>query len=370
MTDATSAMKFLSHLKAKLNNGLMKWEGSEVDKSCLVASVLNTVARDLQCILTTKLTPNNVQNAPIKGAERFYNRMYSDCIETFEKSLILYPGKVSNIIDNKLHIIDLLRAQAKFIQDAKKVYVDISTHHKRLQDNVTEEKTDVMKAVDSNSFVAYADAAKAMGDRVWVIEANRFMFHYCINYYRLGGSKKLFCKSNYKLLNNQTDSNIINQANTSSSTSNQSFDLIPKDIFENRSDKRIKVLDVGSCYNPFAKLDEELCYTDANNDSNYVNNLTNNVAKTNNRYMDVTAIDLCPADTSKVYTCDFLKLNIISDTNMNNKEREDVQVLNIPDISNIENNAVLGTISQLTEHSFDVITMCLVSMNIYYGCFI
>ncbi|KAJ8711724.1 hypothetical protein PYW08_008678 [Mythimna loreyi] len=80
---------------------------------------------------------------------------------------------------------------------------------------------------------------------------------------------------------------------------------VPVDVEESFSNP-IKLLDVGSCYNPFKVYD----------------------------IFDVLSIDLCPANTS-VLQCDFLKVNIGS--------------CNVLDES---------TATQLQEESFDLVTFC------------
>lgn len=78
------------------------------------------------------------------------------------------------------------------------------------------------------------------------------------------------------------------------------------DLAKDLDGEKLRLLDVGSCYNPFSKFD---------------------------RYFDITAIDLCPAPgfERKVFQCDFLRVEVKEVENFVSKQNGDyVNILELP----------------------------------------
>lgn len=76
---------------------------------------------------------------------------------------------------------------------------------------------------------------------------------------------------------------------------------LQKSLFSGSQNKKIKLLDVGSCYNPFAAYSE----------------------------LDVTAVDIAPA-TDSVYECDFLNVEIVEGNEMIFIENEKKKIEKLP----------------------------------------
>lgn len=111
---------------------------------------------------------------------------------------------------------------------------------------------------DENRLVAYAGAAAEMGKKDWVIQGNKFVMNFAREYFLGSGSARTYLKR---------------KRSEGDATALAPFHR-----------ERIRLLDVGSCYNPFLSME-----------------CTEN--------FDVVALDICPADPS-VLKCNFLDLEV------------------------------------------------------------
>lgn len=148
----------------------------------------------------------------------------------------------------------------------KEVFERITSHHKEVAasgswDEAIGNETNLEK---------YSDAATKMGEKQWVKSGNHWMENRIIDYFRNGGKQRSIARSLRRNMSTEEDS-IIDMEDT---------DSIPE---------KIRLVDVGSCYNPFT-------------------------SSPSSHLFSVIALDLFPADKS-VYKCDFLSL-IISDASI------------------------------------------------------
>ena len=208
----------------------------------------------------------------------------------------------------------------------------------------------------AESLSAYAVAAADMGCRPWVQQGNAWMLSNIIKFFREGWARKLYARQANALHRSLTGSTMSKDAmesiisslrlnlmenipstshmmasssSSSSSSDSSTLDNTNTDIASNPpSDQLIRLLDVGSCYNPF------VC-------GKYPGQ----------HHVEVTALDLFPMHPT-VYHCDFLTLRIGS-------------ALSAPVVveSPTESAAVLSSsksLTQLPAGYFDAVCMSLV----------
>lgn len=184
---------------------------------------------------------------------------------------------------------------------------------------------------------AYADAANFMGEKDWVVKGNNWMKDIAINFFLKGLAKSSYIKSikkGYYEKNNRA-------------ISKNDLDLLleplkdSKDNILSDDSKLVKVIDVGSCYNPFSSINE----------------------------FDVIALDLCPVEGKPVFHCDFLNLSVgdvgslpiitsnsIIDNDTHNNNHHEM----FNDISQLTKPISEYRLNALPKESADVVCMSLV----------
>jgi hypothetical protein len=226
----------------------------------------------------------------------------------------------SNILSHKISVIDHLESSTdmsileEWLKEYKehhqfnlKVYEDIYQHHKKIK------QVDWAEAVvNDEALETYAEAAVVMGSKEWVKAGTDWMHNYIRQFY--------FEDLGAKLLKKFEKCPRVATASSSA----------PRILLPVTSDKKIKMLDVGSCFNPF-KLYEDL---------------------------EVTAVDLCPADPS-VRRCDFLNITIneaacVSDI------FDSSCLSNGDEITPADSQAKVGDDFKFRRSSFNVVVMSLV----------
>lgn len=190
------------------------------------------------------------------------NRQISQTGTQFNRALTKCSSdRLLSLINREIPIQFLLQEYENYLQENKQIFDQIQSRHKLVNDT---EWNIISKHEDS--LVSYADAAHAMGTKIWVAECNRWMADYCYQYFKKQGALRYYHKQNR------------NQTQPLKKELNSSFD------------RMIQILDVGSCYNPLTK------YSDLSPS------------------FDLTAIDLCPAEEAlDVLKCDFLTVDIGSE---------------------------------------------------------
>jgi hypothetical protein len=218
-------------------------------------------------------------------------------------------------LQGKLGVDDFLRMLKERQEHARGVFDTITNHHRSISNR---EWSSV--ASNTDSLAKYSNAASAMGSKRWVAEGNRWMEDVAVSYFRYGGARKHYLKKYFKEKGAKAG---IPLTKMDLAEKHQLLDSLAKDLMvpfpaapactvganpaaENQllgaatctdgvashaaaasavGAEKIRLLDVGSCYNPF-------------------------VASPHAALLDVTALDLHPAEGSPVLQCDFLNLAI------------------------------------------------------------
>lgn len=211
---------------------------------------------------------NQLVNHPIFSVN---NQVLFEMGTKLHKALTVVDYKL--VASGKIDLTELLSMYDSYLLANQTVFEDITKHHAHI---AAEKWSDV--ASNDASLSVYSTAAAAMGTKTWVTECNNWMTTCAYTYFRNGGAKKHFLKKHSK------------GTGVTSATGNDNgkkYSELSKDLMvksEGQEPFKIRLLDVGSCYNPIAK--SELA------DS-----------------FELMALDLYPADPS-VYQCDFLNISI------------------------------------------------------------
>ena len=400
----------ISFMKTKIQWGLEIWlQSSNVEdtKDIVESIVLYVERRTLQ-----------QEGGSIKNQKQI-NKYFLDYGTLLSKALRGSNGNIADIqvADIEVVIENIMKSYQQYIATNRAVYVDINRHH----DNIVEKQWEEV-IVDESSLEKYASAAKAMGEKTWVVEANKWMENFSLNYFRRNGARKEYLRLNkpksfpsslkYPVYNDElndssddADSSLPKYKNIEFQSESQWVDYaasIPRDLMlsetflysnckasmnqENNkeisnypsssalssafssslssstastastsavssssvllpSHRKIRLLDVGSCYNPIGQSE-------------------------NSSFFDVTALDLCPTDPS-VYTCDFLALQVGSNNSKPIITEEQSTLVNSSTKDNDKRNNINNTthknsdkssyrLISLPAASYDVVTMSLV----------
>lgn len=176
------------------------------------------------------------------------------------------------ITEGGASLAELFQKYDARLQSNQTIFDDITNHHTQIS---AEKWADV--AANETSLSVYSTAAAAMGTKTWVAECNHWMQSFAHTYFRNGGARKHYLRSHISQSADSLNSNAKRQVE------------LQKDMMISATGAdaaRIRLLDVGSCYNPLAKSEADV--------------------------FEVTALDLYPADPS-VYQCDFLNIAIGSE---------------------------------------------------------
>eukprot|EP00981_Chlorochromonas_danica_P015867 scaffold14717_cov168-Ochromonas_danica.AAC.14 len=231
------------------------------------------------------------------------NHTLSKAGNDFSRALTRIPPDMVErlfLLDRNDSIHEVLTWYYGYLDVGRQVYNNIQQQHRTVAEADWGQVT-----TNQEALVTYKNAANAMGQKVWVMEANRWMADYCIRFFCQGGAARHYRKTHAK----SPQCLITELCNT--------------------TDRKIRLLDVGSCYNPLARLSS-------------VSN-----------YFDITALDLCPGDDS-VFKADFLDVSVLSAANYQADGRV---VLEKTMAWTPEGRAEL---SGLTAGAFDAVTMSLV----------
>lgn len=237
----------IKHVSHKIKTALLPtgWSTTEID--ALAQSLMNQLINDPEVGQSKKLA--------------------FETGEKLSKALALDASKKPYKALEKENFKSLLYGYDRHLKANQVVFENISGHH----DTITNESwTDV--AANSSSLAVYADAANVMGSKIWVAECNKWFETFSVSYFRNGGARKHYLRQ-------------LQKAQTSTDIDQAFIASLSKDLMQtDGTARRIRLLDVGSCYNPLAKGEHA-------------------------SQLEVTALDLYPVDPS-VLQCDFLNLEI------------------------------------------------------------
>lgn len=189
----------------------------------------------------------------------------------------------------------MLEQYETYLSTNKRIFETITNHHQE----VKAQNWDVI-ANNTQALVDYSVSAWAMGAKPWVLEANQWMATYIRSFFFGDASTKFLRKT---LPAPTKDAGLPSSASLPFKISVEDRDELIRIYLERMrhsfivsasSGEKVRVLDVGSCYNPLARFTEA-------------------------EVMEITAIDLHPvaapdasADTV-VHTCDFLTVSVTDD---------------------------------------------------------
>ena len=383
--DKESAL--LSHLRTRITWALETWTAADSMNASSRADIAKNV---VDAIIESR------KSEPLIGDARQQNKMLVDYGSIVAKALRATPGSLAELRDDIKTLDTTIAKYQQHLEKNRAVYININKHHESLI-----KKSYAAAVGDVVSLNEYADAANLMGKKVWVQEGNMWMEEFSLNFFRRNGARKDYLKSHNHdpsvpgdremaealprdiMLEETFIDEVIDEHNREISTVELSENLsgfhpqrnsiianaATNDMISSTTPslsspatsnhRLIRLVDVGSCYNPLAKSANKAAFC-------------------------VTALDLCPVDPS-VYQCDFLDLEIgekgsdpviipitpsgqdsiisvISDS-LNSvgipKEASDI----LP-ASNLEENNSVNNVSskllQLPKASYDVVTMSLV----------
>jgi hypothetical protein len=240
------------------------------------------------------------------------NETFSRHSRALVKAIHLFnDARFESFFKKELAVQQILEDYDEYIHRNQIIFQNITSHHDNVA-NVEWEKV----VENTDSLQDYAVAANEMGNKIWVYESNRYACNYCVRFFvgnvptdptsrnrslsttstegSSGRQSNLAIKFYMKELAQQKKLQQLEESNASSIENEKpywdslyaSLSAVPLvDYFQDPDQNKIKLLDVGSCYNPLLKYEDLL------------------------PYFDITAIDLCPVDPS-VYKCDFLTVDI------------------------------------------------------------
>ena len=291
--------------------------------SKLIESINDAKIHDVDSNLVAK----NIIDALLKLPSIENNKQVLESGIAISKCLRVYPNLIG-VIDSNVNVSSILDQYTAYLANNNSVFMNIKDHHDRIG---TVEWTKA--TANEASLAVYSTAAEKMGDRLWVQKGNDWMKQFAIQFFKEGGAKKHYMRV---LREQYLVDHGIEWPNEESIKCNESLD---RDLVKAL---KIRLLDVGSCYNPFG--------TETGASSSL---------------LDVTALDLYPAHPS-VLQCDFLNLAVGSP--------DSAPVTVGPSGSSTISSSSSGTgnqdttldptqmtkLLQLPAGSFDVVTMSLV----------
>jgi len=230
---------------------------------------------------------------------------------------------MKTLLEDPKSLDDMFLSSVEHTRKNREMFEKITSRHKKLITSLEKGTAwEVAVAADEASLVDYAKAATAMGEKQWVQQGNEWMVALATEFFKCGGAKRHFLKSKKVQYFSEHGEHMPSEQYSSLSSTLQ------EDV---SGDQKLRLLDVGSCYNPI---------------------------RHHGNTFDVTAIDLCPEHES-VYTCDFLVLEVGLGGN-NSKPVYTPCNSKGGIVSAGETVNANFRIHQLPAESFDVITMSLV----------
>jgi 25S rRNA (adenine(2142)-N(1))-methyltransferase, Bmt2 len=267
----------LSHLRTRIVWALETWHGGDgVD-----ANMRNDIAGNVVDAIVRKRESNATD-----GDTREQNKMLVNYGQIVAKAIRATPGSIRELKDDIAVLDSTINTYQLHLEKNRAVYININRHHESL---VKKSYTTAVQNV--TSLEVYAEAANSMGKKVWVQQGNLWMEDFSINFFRRNGARKDYLKA----INHNPDGEGQREMATAlprdlmleetfikdTEGASKAVDMLQTNSHPARL---IRLVDVGSCYNPIGKSANQAAFS-------------------------VTPLDLCPVDPS-VYQCDFLDLEI------------------------------------------------------------
>jgi hypothetical protein len=249
-------------------------------------------------------------------------------------SIRTYPNIIENILSD-CNIANYIKYYESSRTTSETTFKNIQQHHNKLLNDDWDKNTR-----NSSDLEIYGDAAFEMGRKQWVIDGNKWVDDLIYEFYCKSGAKTAFSKdlksklmrsdngakiqstlaSQLSIIDDVCPSNLTMYTCTEDEDKSVVDDINSSTSLLNHS--KIRILDVGSCYNPLQRS-----------------------SHTTSGLYDVLAIDLFPKDDS-VIKCDFLGLQLTE--------------AGSPPVFHYDEVTKTKSLVSLPARSFDVIVMSLV----------
>jgi hypothetical protein len=259
------------------------------------------------------------------------NKELADAGDGLYRALRVVPAEtVDGLCDGSVSISSVLTKYKQHIAQNRAVFDIITKHHRSI---ITEDWNQVTERKEA--LAKYSSAASTMGTKKWVVESNMWMESFALSYFRHGGARKHYLDKKYNIREAQFPS--WDEKKEFVGRFDKDLMMPPggsSDEQANMQARKIRLLDVGSCYNPIGKSDQAGVF-------------------------DVTALDLFPADPT-VFQCDVLNLAVGPAGSEPVNTTADSQGSVTDQGDNAMTSSSAGKLTQLPAGSFDAVTMSLV----------
>ena len=232
----------MAHLNTMMLQGLELWEGSEEAKidaaSCLSEHLLRDYERKSVVLGESRSNKDLFEKA------KHLHKACKARAQFMSKELALHQTIVSTgawnpqlscivekLTDGTLEVDNLYKDYDSYLARNQAVFHSISGRHEGI-------KVEEDLYSEDSSLKDYAEAASKMGAKVWVQEANEWMWSFALSFFRRNGAKKDYLRN----------------------ASPSQFDLLERTLLKDlmlapggdgsTAPEKIRLLDVGSCYNP------------------------------------------------------------------------------------------------------------------------
>jgi hypothetical protein len=301
-----------------------------------------------------KILSNHILAISMRSAEadglsvKQTNRLINQNAYMLSRHFAHTKGNLSNLPRDEEDVYSLIKNE--HLRDARntEVFDTIRSHHQQIT------KVSWTDAVAAGSHLnAYASAAVQMGAKPWVRNANEWMKQSIFRFFCRGVAKKVHSKAVKKL--GSLNSPLVDLYNSNwDYLKNLCDNLMETVISETHTEySPIRVLDVGSCYNPLASPVDGESVLDID-------------AVVPLDAFQITPVDLYPANPS-VFQCDFLNVQFASLTptcapdTLAPPETPPLGVVSEPIVLTESNNETLyRRVVSLVPEYYDAVTMSLV----------
>ena len=267
------AAAMLSFLRGHLRDSLAGWAGSEEEKLAAAERLIGEIFRkdDREEEGGPKEKKARVEER--EAAERRTRKEQHDKCIGVAQTLRSVQGKLEDL--GAASVATLYQSHVVNRHQNMQIFASITDHHRSLAERVDEAQgrswTEAVQA-DPLALRDYAQAATAMGEKAWVRLGHAWMMATVRDFFQGGGARRVYLK--------HLRATHFRQHGALMSADHEArlAEGLDTDILAGQS---VRLLDVGSCYNPFQ---HEAAFA-------------------------VTALDLEPTCES-VYCCDFLTMDV------------------------------------------------------------
>lgn len=165
---------------------------------------------------------------------------------------------VSQLLKGELPVKKVLEDYRTYLATNRAVYATIVGHHEAIKtpavSSSSSSSSSPLESGAATSLKGYAYAASRMGAKAWVLEANEWMWAFALSFFRRNGAKRDFlqhARQQHELTGREKDNELAEYLARAN-------EILAKDLMacsSSSSVRKIRLLDVGSCYNPILRSD-------------------------------------------------------------------------------------------------------------------